>query len=61
VKVEIKVYQEGDHYCAEMCGGWWSAIGKTEKDAIKKVKDRFMKEQEYFGIIEEPALSTLHY
>lgn len=35
--ITVSVFEEGDHYRATICGGWWTACGKTEKEAVGKV------------------------
>lgn len=42
--IEVKVRRESDRYIAELFGGWWSATGNTEKDAVRRAVERYEKE-----------------
>jgi len=45
-QVEIKSYQAGDQFYAEIEGGWWIAAGPTRKAAISAVIKRYQNENE---------------
>lgn len=31
---------------AVICGGWWVAVGKTEREAVRRVIEQYQKEME---------------
>ncbi len=45
--LHIKIFKEAsDKYRAEIAGGWWVAISKTQEGAIKNVMARYEKERD---------------
>jgi hypothetical protein len=36
-----QVWQEGNHWIATIDGGWYMAYGKTQQEAIKRVKENY--------------------
>lgn len=45
--LRIKIFKEAsDKYRAEIAGGWWVAISKTQEGAIKSVVARYKKERD---------------
>lgn len=47
--IPVTVWKEDDHYRAEIADGWWTATGKTETEAIRKVVEMYEKERTRYG------------
>ena len=47
--IQVIIYKLDSGYQAEIFEGWWLASGKTQKEAMGKVIDRYQKETAYFG------------
>ena len=48
--IPVTVYREGDHYRADISGGWWTARGVTEKNAVSAVVIKYENEQDYYNL-----------
>jgi hypothetical protein len=48
--IPVSVYREGDHYRADISGGWWTVTGPTEKAAVKAVVERYRMEHECYDL-----------
>lgn len=45
MKIRLIIRKEGDRYIAELGVGWWIASGKSPDEALKRVKDKYFKDQ----------------
>ena len=45
--IAVEAYREGDHYRANISGGWWTATGNTVKAAISAVTNSYEREAEW--------------
>jgi len=46
--VKVNIFREEETYRAEIQGGWWTARGRTAKQAAANVMKRYSQEREYF-------------
>ena len=47
--IPVTVSREGDHYRADISGGWWTATGKTEQAAVSAVVGKYENEHEIYN------------